>query len=157
MSNAVTAQTATSYSGIDYTNAVPISAKTAPLWPESNVASLCARRGAAPTGEAARQDRAKKSKPLRPHPRTPNNHEPLHSTHAQVGREELMARKQQFTAAQIQRFINAARTTDPKAVVEIVTEAGTVRFLPESEHPPDPASPFDKWKTKRHASETKGH
>ncbi|WP_302476960.1 hypothetical protein [Ruegeria arenilitoris] len=44
-----------------------------------------------------------------------------------------MAKKQQFTAAQIQRFINAARANDPKTVVEIVTDAGTVRFLPEAE------------------------
>ncbi|PXW74336.1 hypothetical protein BZA02_1258 [Ruegeria sp. P4] len=63
-----------------------------------------------------------------------------------------MARKQQFTAAQIQRFINAARANDPKAVVEIVTDAGTVRFLPETEQAAIPASPFDEWKTKQHAS-----
>ena len=33
-----------------------------------------------------------------------------------------------FTEAQTRRFIRAARAEDPEAVVEIVTDAGTIRI-----------------------------
>lgn len=63
-----------------------------------------------------------------------------------------MGKQQNFSAAQIKRFVTAARTADPNAIVEIVTAAGTVRILPESEPVAD--SPFDKWKANRNESET---
>lgn len=40
------------------------------------------------------------------------------------------ARRAVMTEAQARRFIRAARAEDPRAVVEIVTEAGTVRIMP---------------------------
>lgn len=63
-----------------------------------------------------------------------------------------MNKRQQFTCAQIKRFIHAARTADPNAVVEIVTAAGTVRILPEGNRAPEQESPFDKWKARQHES-----
>lgn len=63
-----------------------------------------------------------------------------------------MGKQQNFSAAQIKRFVTAARSADPNAIVEIVTAAGTVRILPESEPVAD--SPFDKWKANRNESET---
>ncbi|WP_157970968.1 hypothetical protein [Pseudogemmobacter bohemicus] len=44
-----------------------------------------------------------------------------------------MGKRQTFTEAEVRRFIKAGRAEDPKAVVEIVTERGTVRFRPEAE------------------------
>lgn len=46
-------------------------------------------------------------------------------------------RRTVMTEAQARRFIRAARAEDPRAVVEIVTEAGTVRIMPE----PTPVAP----------------
>lgn len=43
----------------------------------------------------------------------------------------MAARRAVMTEAQARRFIRAARAEDPRAVVEIVTEAGTVRIMPE--------------------------
>jgi hypothetical protein len=63
-----------------------------------------------------------------------------------------MGKQQNFTCAQIKRFVSGARAADPNAIVEIVTTAGTVRILPESA--PIADSPFDKWEAKRNASET---
>jgi hypothetical protein len=62
------------------------------------------------------------------------------------------AKHRNFTSAQIKRFVSAARAADPNAIVELVTTAGTVRILPESEPVAD--SPFDKWKADRNESET---
>lgn len=42
-----------------------------------------------------------------------------------------MGRRAVMTEAQARRFIRAARAEDPRSVVEIVTEAGTVRIMPE--------------------------
>lgn len=42
-----------------------------------------------------------------------------------------MGRRAVMTEAQARRFIRAARAENPRAVVEIVTEAGTVRIMPE--------------------------
>ncbi|WP_123628159.1 hypothetical protein [Phaeobacter inhibens] len=71
---------------------------------------------------------------------------------AATGRkEQVMGKRKQFTSAQITRFVTAARAADPIAVVEIVTDAGTIRILPESEPVAD--SPFDKWKATRNESE----
>lgn len=61
-----------------------------------------------------------------------------------------MGKRQQFTSAQITRFVTAARAADPNAVVEIVTDAGTIRILPEPETVS--GSPFDKWKATRDES-----
>lgn len=41
------------------------------------------------------------------------------------------ARRAVMTEAQARRFIRAARAEDPRAVVEIVTDAGIVRIMPE--------------------------
>ncbi len=43
-----------------------------------------------------------------------------------------MGKRAVMTEAQARRFIRAARAEDPRSVVEIVTEAGTVRILPET-------------------------
>jgi len=59
-----------------------------------------------------------------------------------------MGKRQQFTAAQITRAVSAARHADPSCVVEFVTDAGTVRILPETEAAA-PSNPFDKWKATR--------
>lgn len=40
------------------------------------------------------------------------------------------ARRAVMTEAQARRFIRAARAEDPRAVVEIITAAGTVRIVP---------------------------
>lgn len=42
----------------------------------------------------------------------------------------MTKRRAGMTEAQAHRFIRAARAEDPSAVVEIVTEAGTVRIMP---------------------------
>lgn len=47
------------------------------------------------------------------------------------------ARRAVMTEAQARRYIRAARAEDPRAVVEIITEAGTVRIMPE----PTPVAP----------------
>ncbi len=54
-----------------------------------------------------------------------------------------MGKRHQFTVAQIKRYVSAARETNPNAVVEIVTDAGTVRILPEAAAPLTPETPFD--------------
>ncbi|KPD10351.1 hypothetical protein [Phaeobacter sp. 11ANDIMAR09] len=56
---------------------------------------------------------------------------------------------QNFTSAQIKRLVSGARAADPKAIVEIVTNAGTVRILPESVPVAD--TPFDQWEASRNA------
>lgn len=52
-----------------------------------------------------------------------------------------MGRRAIMTEAQVRRFIRAARAEDPRSVVEIATEAGTVRIMPE---PDSLASPEDR-------------
>lgn len=53
----------------------------------------------------------------------------------------MTARRAVMTEAQARRFIRAARAEDPRAVVEIITEAGTVRIMPE---------PVDQNQSRRH-------
>lgn len=48
----------------------------------------------------------------------------------------MTKRRAVMTEAQARRFIRAARAEDPRAVVEIVTEAGTVRIMPDPLAPP---------------------
>lgn len=60
-----------------------------------------------------------------------------------------MGRRQQFTKAEVERYVAAARKANPRSVVELVTDAGIIRILPEPDHQPEPDSPFDKWKNKR--------
>lgn len=43
-----------------------------------------------------------------------------------------MGRRATFTGKQIAAVVSAARSTDPRAVVEIVTVSGTIRILPEA-------------------------
>ncbi|MFE3838923.1 hypothetical protein [Pseudogemmobacter sonorensis] len=57
-----------------------------------------------------------------------------------------MGKRQTFTEAQARRFIRAARAEDPRAVVEIVTEAGTVRIMPD---PTPIAEPREEAQDKR--------
>lgn len=64
-----------------------------------------------------------------------------------------MGKRQQFTKAQIERYVAAARAADPQAVIELVTEAGTVRILPDSDRQQEPDNPFDKWKSRRDESQ----
>lgn len=47
----------------------------------------------------------------------------------------MSKRRAVMTEAQARRFIRAARAEDPRAVVEIVTEAGTVRIIPDTVAP----------------------
>ena len=54
-----------------------------------------------------------------------------------------MTRRAVMTEAQARRFIRAARAEDPRAVVEIVTEAGVIRVLPEQPLASPPALPLD--------------
>lgn len=48
-----------------------------------------------------------------------------------MGGHGTKKRRALMTEAQARRFIRAARAEDPRAVVEIVTESGTVRIMPE--------------------------
>lgn len=50
-----------------------------------------------------------------------------------------------MTEAQARRFIRAARAEDPRAVIEIVTEAGTARIMPDPVAPA-PEQAQDKWR-----------
>ncbi|NIY97981.1 MAG: hypothetical protein HWE21_06810 [Cytophagia bacterium] len=61
----------------------------------------------------------------------------------------MMGKRHQFTKAQIERYVAAARAADPSAVIELVTDAGTVRILPDSAQQQEPDNPFDKWKSRR--------
>ncbi|WP_157960313.1 hypothetical protein [Albibacillus kandeliae] len=70
----------------------------------------------------------------------------------QATRSTKQLRKVAFTEAQVKRFIKAARAVDPKAVIEIVTEAGTIRI--SAEPAPHSENPFDTWKANRNARET---
>ncbi|MEB3421770.1 hypothetical protein ACFSDD_17675 [Salipiger marinus] len=60
-----------------------------------------------------------------------------------------MGRRQQFTKAEIERYVAAARKANPRSVIELVTDAGTIRILPEPDQKLEPDNPFDKWKSKR--------
>lgn len=42
-----------------------------------------------------------------------------------------MGKRAVFTEAQIARAVKAARAIDPKAIVEVVTDQGTIRIVPE--------------------------
>ena len=64
-------------------------------------------------------------------------------------RNKDTGKPQNFTCAQIKRFVSGARAADPNAIVEIVTTAGTVRILPESVPVAD--TPFDQWEADRNA------
>lgn len=55
-----------------------------------------------------------------------------------------MGRRATFTEKQIAAAVSAARATDPRAVVEIVTPSGTIRILPESA-PVKPADDVEAW------------
>lgn len=57
----------------------------------------------------------------------------------------MTKRRAVMTEAQARRFIRAARSEDPRAVVEIVTEAGTVRIIPDTVAPA-PEQAHDKRK-----------
>ncbi|MBK4215800.1 hypothetical protein JJJ17_07680 [Paracoccus caeni] len=58
----------------------------------------------------------------------------------------MAARRAVMTEAQARRFIRAARAEDPRAVVEIVTEAGTIRIMPEPTVAPTVEQEHDKRK-----------
>lgn len=58
----------------------------------------------------------------------------------------MAARRAVMTEAQARRFIRAARAEDPRAVVEIITEAGTVRIMPEPAVAPKVEQDHDKRK-----------
>lgn len=42
-----------------------------------------------------------------------------------------MGRAARFSEAEVRRAIKAARKEDPRAVVEIVTQSGVIRILPD--------------------------
>lgn len=65
-----------------------------------------------------------------------------------------MGNRHGFTEAQVRKMIKAARAEDPRAVIELVTDVGVVRIMPEAEAAP--ATPFDAWKAKRDAGQTQG-
>lgn len=48
------------------------------------------------------------------------------------GEKVTRKRRAVMTYEQARRYIRAARAEDPRSVVEIVTDAGTVRIIPEA-------------------------
>lgn len=56
-----------------------------------------------------------------------------------------MGRVSRFTEAGIRRYIKAARAEDPRAVVEIVTDAGVIRILPDQPRQPPKQNEVDAW------------
>jgi|GEM_PF-1569162 hypothetical protein len=56
-----------------------------------------------------------------------------------------MGRRATFTGKQIAAVVSAARSTDPRAVVEIVTQSGTIRILPEAIQSAKTATEVEAW------------
>lgn len=55
-----------------------------------------------------------------------------------------MGKRATFTEKQIAAYVSAARASDPRAVIEIVTHSGTIRILPEAA-PAKPADDVEDW------------
>ncbi|GGE26844.1 hypothetical protein SAMN05421774_11221 [Gemmobacter megaterium] len=55
-----------------------------------------------------------------------------------------MGKRATFTGKQISAAVAAARAADPRAVIEIITQSGTIRILPEST-PEKPADEVEAW------------
>lgn len=65
------------------------------------------------------------------------------------------AKRPSLTEATIRRYIKAGRAEDPRAIIEIETAAGILRYLPEASAAP--ATPYDEWRAKRDARQAQGY
>ncbi len=60
-----------------------------------------------------------------------------------------MTKRASFSQAEITRAVKGARAVDPLAVVEVVTERGTIRILPATAPIQAKADPLNEWRARR--------